>query len=60
MSTISIRAGRFYEEVFEVAPLSADDRLRAYDIGGKSILLLFRRSGTLEDVDLAWWYHSTA
>jgi catechol 2,3-dioxygenase-like lactoylglutathione lyase family enzyme len=46
------RAARFYEALFEVEPLTADARLRAYDIGGKSVLLLFRRGGALATVHL--------
>jgi catechol 2,3-dioxygenase-like lactoylglutathione lyase family enzyme len=44
------RAARFYEEVLGLAPLTADSRFRAYDVGGKSVLLLFRRGATLETV----------
>lgn len=46
------RAGRFYEDVLGVAALTTDARLRAYDIGGKSVLLLFRRGETLATVRL--------
>lgn len=40
----------FYEAVFPVKPLSANERVCAYDIGGQSILLLFKRSATLEPI----------
>jgi catechol 2,3-dioxygenase-like lactoylglutathione lyase family enzyme len=45
-------AARFYEQVMDLAPLTADDRFRAYDIGGKSVLLLFQRGSTLETVHM--------
>jgi catechol 2,3-dioxygenase-like lactoylglutathione lyase family enzyme len=44
------RSREFYEAVFPVKPLSANDRVCAYDIGGQSILLLFKRSATLEAI----------
>ena len=44
------RAARFYEQIMELAPLTSDGRFRAYDVGGKSVLLLFRRGATLETV----------
>jgi catechol-2,3-dioxygenase len=44
------RAAQFYEEVLELKPLTADQRFRAYDVGGKSVLLIFRRGFTLETV----------
>ena len=31
-------------------PLTRDARFRAYDVGGRSVLLLFRRGATLETV----------
>jgi catechol 2,3-dioxygenase-like lactoylglutathione lyase family enzyme len=40
------RARRFYEEVLELKPVFSDARLTAYDAGGRSILLLFRRGGS--------------
>jgi catechol 2,3-dioxygenase-like lactoylglutathione lyase family enzyme len=44
------RAADFYEQVLGLAPLTSDGRFRAYDVGGKSVLLLFRRGATLETV----------
>jgi catechol 2,3-dioxygenase-like lactoylglutathione lyase family enzyme len=44
------RAARFYEQVLELKALTSDARFRAYDVGGKSVLLLFRRGFTLETV----------
>ena len=46
------RAADFYEDLFDLAPLTRDERLAAFDIGGKSVLLLFRRGGTLDTVRL--------
>src|SRR5882757_801318 len=44
------RAARFYEDVLELPVLTADSRFRAYDVGGQSVLLIFRRGATLETV----------
>jgi catechol-2,3-dioxygenase len=44
------RAAEFYEEVLELKVLTSDARFRAYDVGGESVLLLFRRGATLETV----------
>jgi catechol 2,3-dioxygenase-like lactoylglutathione lyase family enzyme len=44
------RAAHFYEDVLELPALTSDSRFRAYDVGGKSVLLLFRRGFTLETV----------
>lgn len=44
------RAGRFYEDVLGLKGLTSDARFRAYDVGGKSVLLLFCRGATLETV----------
>ena len=46
------RAGKFYEQVLGLQVLSADSRFRAYDVGGKSVLLLFQRGATLDTVHL--------
>lgn len=46
------RAARFYERVLELTALSKDSRFCAYDVGGTSVLLLFRRGATLETVHL--------
>ena len=46
------RAGAFYEGVLGLAAMTGDRRFRAYDVGGKSVLLLFRRGETLETVHL--------
>jgi catechol 2,3-dioxygenase-like lactoylglutathione lyase family enzyme len=44
------RAARFYEEVLGLGAMTADARFRAYDVGGASVLLLFRRGATLQTV----------
>jgi len=44
------RAARFYEEVLGLAVLTSDVRFRAYDVGGRSVLLGFRRGFTLKTV----------
>src|SRR3954465_14388645 len=44
------RAARFYEETLGLSALAKDARFRAYDVGGASVLLLFRRGATLETV----------
>src|SRR5215475_7025982 len=46
------RATRFYEDVLGLAALTSDSRFRAYDVGGQSVLLLFRRGATLETVHM--------
>jgi len=46
------RAAYFYEQVFGLSRIYADQRLRAYDVGGRGILLLFRRGQSLETVTL--------
>ena len=45
-------AARFYADLFELPVLVSDERLCAYDVGGKSVLLLFRRGSTLQTVHL--------
>jgi catechol-2,3-dioxygenase len=37
------RAAKFYEQVLGLSALTSDKRFRAYDVGGQSVLLLFRR-----------------
>ncbi|MGE0231999.1 MAG: VOC family protein [Flavobacteriaceae bacterium] len=44
------RASAFYETVMGLAVLHADERMRAFDVGGRGVLLLFVRGGTLEPV----------
>lgn len=40
------RASRFYEEIFALNCIHSDDRLRAYSVGGRSVLLLFKRGAS--------------
>jgi catechol 2,3-dioxygenase-like lactoylglutathione lyase family enzyme len=46
------RAGRFYGETLGLEPMTQDSRMWALDCGPASVLLLFRRGGTLETVEL--------
>jgi catechol-2,3-dioxygenase len=46
------RAATFYERVLRLPALTSDKRFRAYDVGGQSVLLLFRRGATLETVHM--------
>jgi catechol 2,3-dioxygenase-like lactoylglutathione lyase family enzyme len=44
------RAVRFYQDVFGLSALVQDDRFCAFDVNAKSILLLFRKGGTVSPV----------
>jgi catechol 2,3-dioxygenase-like lactoylglutathione lyase family enzyme len=46
------RARSFYEDVLELTPVFSDNRLTAYDVGGSSILLVFRRGGSVNEAKL--------
>jgi catechol 2,3-dioxygenase-like lactoylglutathione lyase family enzyme len=46
------RAARFYEGVLGLSVMTADFRFRAYDVGGRSVLLIFRRGATRETVHM--------
>jgi catechol 2,3-dioxygenase-like lactoylglutathione lyase family enzyme len=46
------RAAAFYADVLGLAALHADERLRAFAVGGRSVLLLFRRGASLETARL--------
>jgi catechol 2,3-dioxygenase-like lactoylglutathione lyase family enzyme len=46
------RARAFYEEVLGLAPLTRDSRFLAFDVGGRSVLLLFLRGSTLKPLHL--------
>ena len=46
------RARRFYEDVLGLAVLHEDQRLVALNVGGHSVLLLFRRGQSTETVHL--------
>ena len=40
------RASRFYEDVFALTQMFGDDRLSAYGVGNRSVLLLFKRGAS--------------
>ena len=44
------QAANFYERILGLELLHADDRLRAYNVNHRSVLLLFIRGGTVEPV----------
>ena len=46
------RAVRFYSDVLELEPLYRDNRLCAFSVGGRNVLLLFPRGGSLETVHM--------
>lgn len=46
------RAAEFYGEVLGLAAMTSDKRFRAYAVGGRSVLLLFKRGSTLQTVTL--------
>jgi catechol 2,3-dioxygenase-like lactoylglutathione lyase family enzyme len=46
------RARSFYEGVLGLGCVYTDQRLRAYDVGHRGVLLLFRRGASLETVTL--------
>lgn len=46
------RAARFYEDDLGLDPLVSDQRFHAYGVGGRNVLLLFKRGSTLETVTL--------
>lgn len=45
-------AAAFYKRILGLAALSADDRFVALNAGPASVLLIFRRGGTLRDIHL--------
>ena len=44
------RAAKFYADVLGLSSLFADERLRAFAVGGKNVLLLFRRGASLATI----------
>ena len=46
------RAIAFYRDSLDLTTLNEDARFAAFDVGGRSVLLLFRRGATLETVHL--------
>ena len=45
-------ARRFYEDVLGLKPMFADERLCAYEAGGRSVFLVFRRGGSLDPMPM--------
>jgi catechol 2,3-dioxygenase-like lactoylglutathione lyase family enzyme len=45
------RAAAFYEEVLGLPCLHADKRMRAYDVNGNGVLLLFPEGGSLAPIE---------
>jgi catechol 2,3-dioxygenase-like lactoylglutathione lyase family enzyme len=46
------RAARFYEDILALTVLTADQRFRAYDVGGRNVLLIFLRGATTTTVHM--------
>lgn len=46
------RAVRFYSDVLALSPLYRDARMCAFSVGGRNVLLLFPRGGSLEAVHM--------
>ncbi len=42
------RSGQFYEEVFGFRLLMAEERMRAYSVADKQVLLLFKKGGSTQ------------
>ena len=47
------RAINFYRGLLGLETLSSDDRFHAFSVGGRHVLLLFRRGASLEPIALA-------
>ncbi len=45
------RAAAFYETIMCLPAIHVDGRMRAYDVAGRGVLLLFVQGGTLEPVE---------
>jgi catechol 2,3-dioxygenase-like lactoylglutathione lyase family enzyme len=48
------RASRFYEELFDIKRIEGDERLRAYSVGGRSVLLIFKRGASVQVTELSF------
>ena len=48
------RASRFYEELFALSRIHGDDRLRAYSVGDRQVLLLFKRGASNQVTQLPY------
>ena len=47
------RSSKFYESLFQFPVIASGDRFRAFDVVGKSVLLLFLRSSSLQAMPTA-------
>ena len=45
------RAGAFYDQILRLPTLHADRRMRAYDVGGNGVLLLFPAGQSLKPIE---------
>ena len=45
------RAAAFYSDVMGLPCIHADHRMRAYDVGGNGVLLLFPQGGSLQPIE---------
>ena len=46
------RSAEFYQRVFGFEPLHSDDRFCALNVGSQQVLLLFRKHGTTEPIQI--------
>jgi catechol 2,3-dioxygenase-like lactoylglutathione lyase family enzyme len=46
------KASRFYEEVLGLHRIAGDDRLLAYSVAGKNVLILFKRGSTSQPLEI--------
>ena len=47
-----VRARGFYEDVMGLAPVFADERLTAYGVAGRGMLLIFKRGTTTRTIEI--------
>jgi catechol 2,3-dioxygenase-like lactoylglutathione lyase family enzyme len=45
------KAAAFYADVMGLSCIHADHRMRAYDVGGNGVLLLFPQGGSLQSIE---------
>jgi catechol 2,3-dioxygenase-like lactoylglutathione lyase family enzyme len=46
------RSRAFYENVLGLEPIHSDDRLTAYAVAGRDVLLIFRKGGAMQTINL--------
>lgn len=46
------RAAAFYEDVLRLPVIHADKRMRAFDVNGRGVLLLFVRGGSAQPIEI--------